>query len=134
DGPRSCARTYRVMVGSVASAASHPRSRSRRVTAQIPTLSLLDGDPAEQAVDAVVIGVYSQDADAPAPLLLASGAESIAVAFDGRLVETLVLLGATGAAGEVTKLATLGTVTAPLVVAVGLGAEPAGAQPGPETL
>ena len=74
------------------------------MTAQIPTLSLLDGDPAEQAVDAVVIGVYSQDADAPAPLLLASGAESIAVAFDGRLVETLVLLGATGAAGEVTKL------------------------------
>jgi leucyl aminopeptidase len=104
------------------------------VTTPIPTLSLVDGDPAEQAVDAVVIGLYSQDADAPAPLLLASGAESIAAAFDGRLVETLVLLGATGAAGEVTKLATLGTVSAPLVVAVGLGAEPTGAQPAPETL
>jgi leucyl aminopeptidase len=81
-----------------------------------------------------VIGVYSQDADAPAPLLLAAGAQSIAAAFDGRLVETLVLLGATGAAGEVTKLATLGTITAPLVVAVGLGPQPAGALPGEEIL
>jgi leucyl aminopeptidase len=100
----------------------------------LPTLTLADGDPAEQTVDAVVIGVYSQDDGAPAPLLLASGAESVAVAFDGRLVDTLVLLGATGALGEVTKLATLGTITAPLVVAVGLGAEPSGALPATETL
>ena len=100
----------------------------------VPTLSLADGDPAEQTVDAVVIGVYSQEADAPAPLLLAAGAESIAVAFDGRLVAALVVLGATGAAGEITKLATLGTVTAPLVLAVGLGPEPSGAQPAAETL
>jgi leucyl aminopeptidase len=104
------------------------------VTTNPPTLALADGDPAEQVVDAVVIGLYSQEPDAPAPLLLASGAESVAVAFDGRLVETLVRLGATGAAGEVTKLATLGTITAPLVVAVGLGPEPAGALPPPETL
>jgi len=104
------------------------------VITTLPTLGLADGDPAEQAVDAVVIGVYSQDADAPAPLLLAAGAESVAVAFDGRLVETLVLLGATGAVGEVTKLATLGAITAPMVVAVGLGPEPAGALPPTETL
>ncbi len=104
------------------------------MTTNPPTLALADGDPAEQAVDAVVIGVYSQDADAPAPLLLAAGAESIAAAFEGRLVETLALLGATGAAGEVTKLATLGTVAAPMVVAVGLGPEPAGALPAAEVL
>jgi leucyl aminopeptidase len=104
------------------------------VTSILPALGLADGDPAEQAVDAVVIGIYSQEADAPAPLLLASGAESVAVAFDGKLTETLVLLGATGAAGEVTKLATLGVITAPLVVAVGLGPEPAGALPSTETL
>ncbi len=104
------------------------------MTTNPPTLALADGDPAEQAVDAVVIGVHSQEADAPVPLLLASGAESIAAAFDGRLVATLALLGATGAAGEVTKLATLGTITAPLVVAVGLGPEPAGALPPAETL
>jgi leucyl aminopeptidase len=109
------------------------------VTTPLPTLTLVDTDPAELAVDAIVIGVYCQEADAPHPLLLAAGAESIAAAFsevsaDGRLTETLRLLGATGAAGEVTKLATLGTVAAPLVVAVGLGAEPRGAAPAPETL
>jgi len=88
---------------------------------ELATLRLIDTDPAELAVDAVVIGVYSQDPDAPSPLLLASGAESIAVAFDGKLTDTLLLLGASGAVGEVTKVATLGTVTAPLVAAVGLG-------------
>jgi len=104
------------------------------VTTNPPTLTLADGDPAEQAVDAVVIGVYSRPADARVPLLLADGAESLAASFDGRLAQTLALLGATGSAGEVTKLATLGTITAPLVVAVGLGPEPTGALPPPETL
>ncbi|HEY3007042.1 MAG TPA: leucyl aminopeptidase [Micromonosporaceae bacterium] len=98
------------------------------------TLTLVDTDPAELTVDAVVIGVHSQDGEGTGPLLLASGAESIAAAFDGRLTETLALLGATGAPGEVTKLATLGTVTAPLVTAVGLGPEPTGAAPAPEAL
>jgi leucyl aminopeptidase len=102
----------------------------------VTSLNLVDTDPAELPVDAVVIGVYSvpdAKSDEP-PLLLASGAESIAAAFDGRLSETLSLLGATGAPAEVVKLATLGTVTAPLLVAVGLGAEPTGAAPAPEAL
>jgi leucyl aminopeptidase len=103
------------------------------VTQPATTLSLVDTDPAELAVDAIVIGLHSQPDEAGA-LLLASGAESIAAAFDGRLMSTLALLGATGSPGEVTKIATLGTVAAPLVVAVGLGAEPAGAAPAPETL
>nr|MDT0658929.1 leucyl aminopeptidase [Micromonospora sp. DSM 115978] len=113
------------------------------MTPSSTTLSLVDTDPAELATDAIVIGVHSRTGDAepgggPAgfagTLLLATGAESIAAAFEGRLTETLALLGATGAAGEVTKLATLGTVTAPLVAAVGLGPEPTGAAPAPETL
>ncbi|ASW56103.1 leucyl aminopeptidase [Plantactinospora sp. KBS50] len=110
------------------------------MTPPSPNLSLVDTDPAELAVDAVVIGVHSQPeppADAAGPaatLLLATGAEAVAAAFDGRLTETLALLGATGAPGEVIKLATLGTVTAPVVVAVGLGPEPSGAAPAPETL
>ena len=98
-----------------------------------PSISLVDSDPAEFAVDAIVIGLHSQPDDGGA-LLPAAGAESIAAAFDGRLTATLALLGATGAPGEVTKLATLGTVTAPLVVAVGLGDEPSGSAPGAETL
>jgi leucyl aminopeptidase len=102
----------------------------------VTSLNLVDTDPAELSVDAVVIGVHTV-ADAKgdeSPLLLASGAESIAAAFDGRLSETLSLLGATGAPGEVTKVASLGTVTAPLVIAVGLGPEPAGAAPAAEVL
>jgi leucyl aminopeptidase len=92
-------------------------------------LALVDTDPAELKVDAVVIGVHSGT-----PLLLASGAESVTAAFDGRLTETLTLLGATGTPGEVVKLATLGTITAPVLAAVGLGPEPAGAAPPAETL
>ncbi|GAB3150221.1 leucyl aminopeptidase [Micromonospora sonneratiae] len=115
------------------------------MTSPSTTLSLVDTDPAELAVDAIVIGVHSRSSDAIAAdsgstagfagtLLLATGAESIAAAFDGRLTETLAMLGATGSPGEVIKLATLGTVTAPLVAAVGLGPEPTGAAPAPETL
>jgi leucyl aminopeptidase len=109
------------------------RVPGRADTAGVPPLALADGDPAELAVDAVVLGVYSHDGET-GPLLLAGGAESIAAAFDGALTRTLHQLGATGAVGEVTKLATLGTVTAPVVAAVGLGPEPAGAAPAPEVL
>ena len=84
-------------------------------------LSLSDTDPAELAVDAIVVGLHSANGGGP---LLAPGAESVAVAFEGRLAETLALLGATGAVGEVTKLATLGTVSAPVLAAVGLGPVP----------
>jgi leucyl aminopeptidase len=98
-----------------------------------PRLSLVDTDPAELAVDAVVIGVHRRGT-ADGELLVGTGAESIVAAFDGRLTGALRLVGATGAAGEVSRLATLGTITAPLVVAVGLGAEPSGAAPPPETL
>jgi leucyl aminopeptidase len=93
----------------------------------VTPLTLSDTDPAELAVDAVVVGLHSTEGAnglGPASLLLAPGAESVAVAFEGRLAETLSLLGATGAVGEVTKLATLGTVTAPVIAAVGLGPVP----------
>ncbi len=98
-----------------------------------PSLSLVDTDPAELAVDAIVIGLHSQP-DENGAVLPAAGAESIAAAFDGKLTSTLALLGASGAPGEVTKLATLGTIAAPLVVAVGLGDEPSGSAPSLETL
>jgi leucyl aminopeptidase len=113
------------------------------VTSSPTTLALVDNDPVELAVDAIVVGVYSRDGDGAAGdgpsgfasrLLLAGGADSVAAAFEGRLTETLALLGATGAPGEVTKLATLGTVNAPLIAAVGLGPEPTGPAPAPETL
>jgi leucyl aminopeptidase len=89
----------------------------------VTPLSLSDTDPAELAVDAIVVGLHSADRDPTGPLL-APGAESVAVAFDGSLAATLALLGATGAVGEVTKLATLGTISAPVIAAVGLGPAP----------
>jgi leucyl aminopeptidase len=104
----------------------------------LPRLSLFDTDPAELAVDAIIIGVHRRDGnnshDGGGELLVGTGGESIAAAFDGKLTSTLRLLGATGGVGEVVKLATLGTITAPLVVAVGLGPEPSGAMPKPEAL
>jgi leucyl aminopeptidase len=90
----------------------------------VTPLSLSDTDPAELAVDAIVVGLHTANGDGGPPLL-APGAESVAVAFDGHLAETLALLGATGAPGEVTKLATLGTISAPVIAAVGLGPPPA---------
>jgi leucyl aminopeptidase len=82
-----------------------------------PKLALTDSDPACAGADAVVIGTV-QGADG---LELAPGAQSVDAAFDGGLIETLVLLGATGKADEVIKLPTRGTVSAPVLVAVGLG-------------
>ena len=97
-------------------------------------LSLSDTDPAELAVDAIVVGLHSTNGSSGGAPLLAPGAESVAVAFEGRLAETLALLGATGAVGEVTKLASLGTVSAPVIAAVGLGPVPADGVIAPETL
>ncbi|MEV0838562.1 leucyl aminopeptidase [Actinocatenispora sera] len=82
------------------------------------SLALADTNPASLSTDAVVVGLYQSADGAPT---LAPGAAELDAAFDHRLVDTLVLLGATGAVGEVTRLASLGTVPAPLVAAVGLG-------------
>ena len=73
--------------------------------------------------DAVVIGVVSTDSDVG----LAPGAESVDRAFDGGLAAVLTGLGATGEAGEVTKIPTFGKVAAPVIVAAGLGAPAEGA-------
>ncbi|MGH3713467.1 MAG: leucyl aminopeptidase [Micromonosporaceae bacterium] len=79
--------------------------------------AIIDGDPTALSVDALVVGIY-QGESGPVP---APGAERVDAALDGKLAATVALLGGTGQAGEVTKLATLGTVTAPVVAAVGLG-------------
>jgi leucyl aminopeptidase len=67
--------------------------------------------------DAVVIGV----AKGPKGLVLAPGSEAVATAFGKRLLPTLIALGATGKAEEITRTATLGALGAPVLVAVGLG-------------
>ncbi|MDX3315278.1 leucyl aminopeptidase [Streptomyces sp. NPDC054884] len=70
--------------------------------------------------DAIVIGV-AKGAKGP---IVAPGAEAVDTAFDGRLAGVLETLGASGAEGEVTKLPAPAGFKTPLVLAVGLGAEP----------
>lgn len=87
--------------------------------AGVPTVSRSAPTAAIRA-DAVVVGVRST----PNGPQLAPGAEPVDAALDGRLLAGLTALGATGKPDEVTKLATLGLADFPLVVAVGLGADP----------
>ncbi|WP_030145083.1 leucyl aminopeptidase [Spirillospora albida] len=84
------------------------------------TISLDSADLASLDVDAIVIGV-APDGDGVAPNAAAAGLDT---ALRGGLAAALGALGATGKAGEITKLPTLGAVPAPLVVAAGLGDKP----------
>jgi leucyl aminopeptidase len=83
------------------------------------TLSITDASPHLIDADALVVAVYS-GADGPQP---APGTKDIDDALGGTLADMLTALGATGEAGEVTKIATAGRVAAPLIVAVGIGAD-----------
>jgi leucyl aminopeptidase len=87
------------------------------------------GSAATAGADAVVIGVLpAADGDAAGPRL-APGAEELDAAFDGELAALLAVAGATGKADEVVKIPTRGAITAPLLVAVGLGAPGADGTP-----
>ena len=81
------------------------------------TLSLSSSAPTSLRVDALVVGV----AQGPAGPVLVDGTADVSAAFGKGLLPALVGLGATGRAEEVTRLATLGAVRAPVLVAVGLG-------------
>ncbi|MFD6028724.1 leucyl aminopeptidase [Streptomyces griseoluteus] len=70
--------------------------------------------------DAIVIGV----AKAGTGPVVAPGAQAVDQAYDGGLAGVLKTLGASGAEGELTKLPAPAGLDTPLVVAVGLGAEP----------
>ncbi|MFJ8195974.1 leucyl aminopeptidase [Streptomyces sp. NPDC096152] len=70
--------------------------------------------------DAIVIGV-AKGTKGP---VVAPGAEAVDTAYDGGLAGVLETLGASGAEGEVTKVPAPSGFKAPLVVAVGLGAQP----------
>jgi leucyl aminopeptidase len=83
----------------------------------VTNLSLASAETASLDVDAIVVGVVKNDSDVG----LAPGAEAVDQAFDGALAAALTGLGATGSAGEVTKIPTFGRLAAPVVVAAGLG-------------
>ncbi|MBO0831824.1 MAG: leucyl aminopeptidase [Actinobacteria bacterium] len=67
--------------------------------------------------DAVIVGV-TQATNGPVP---APGAEDVDAALGGTLAQTLAALGATGRQDELNSIASGGRITAPLIIAVGLG-------------
>ena len=85
------------------------------------TLHISEASPHQVEADAVVIGVTEESSGAiPVP-----GSKDVDEALGGSLAQTLATLGATGEAGEITKIPSTGRLAAPLIAAVGMGA-PAG--------
>ena len=82
-----------------------------------PTLRLTDASVTTATVDALVVGTVCGEGG---PQLL-PGNEEVDAAFDGALTDLLVVLGAKGKADEVIKVPTRGAISAPLLVATGLG-------------
>ena len=84
-------------------------------------LHIGSSSPATAEADAVVIGLLPAT-DADSTPRLAPGADELDAAFDSELAALLAMAGATGKAEDVVKVLTRGAITAPLLVAVGLGA------------
>ncbi|MFE7772399.1 leucyl aminopeptidase [Streptomyces sp. NPDC057445] len=86
-------------------------------------LTLSTAGAATLRADAIVVGV-AKSPKGGSGLVVATGAEAVDKAFDGKLATVLETLGASGAEGEVTKLPAPSGLKAPVVLAVGLGAAP----------
>ncbi|WP_166139262.1 leucyl aminopeptidase [Nocardioides ochotonae] len=82
--------------------------------------TLRKASPAKTRCDAVVVGVVQT----PKGVQLAPGGEDVASAWGRKLSPLLASLAVKGGAGEITRIPTGGTITAPLLVLVGLGKEP----------
>lgn len=83
-------------------------------------LTLSTAGAATLRADALVVGV----AKGPKGLVVAQGAEAVDKTYDGKLAAVLDALGASGAEGEITKLAAPVGLKVPVVLAVGLGSAP----------
>ncbi|MER6945532.1 leucyl aminopeptidase [Nonomuraea sp. NPDC000554] len=81
------------------------------------TVRLNSADPGSFDTDALIVG-FRSGPEGPRP---ATGAESFETAFDGKLAASLSAVGFSGKSGEVAKIPSFGAITAPLLVAVGLG-------------
>jgi leucyl aminopeptidase len=93
------------------------RQSNEEITVTTPTLRLTDASVTTATVDALVVGTLCGEGG---PRLL-PGNEEVDAAFDGALIDLLVVLGARGKADEVIKVPTRGAISAPLLVAAGLG-------------
>lgn len=82
----------------------------------VTTVRLNSADPVSFDTDALVVGFHSGP-EGPRP---AAGA-NLEEAFGGKLGASLAAVGFTGRPGELAKIPSFGAITAPLLVAVGLG-------------
>ena len=82
--------------------------------------SLRSASPAKTRADAVVVGVVAGDKGPR----LCDAAEDVSKAYGRRLRPFLLTMGVTGKAGEAVKAPSRDEVNAPLLVFVGLGADP----------
>jgi leucyl aminopeptidase len=86
------------------------------------TLHISEASPHQVEADAIVIGV-TKEADGALPV---PGTKDVDEALGGTLAQTLATLGATGEAGEVTRIPSAGRLAAPMIAAVGMGAATGG--------
>ncbi|WP_343951219.1 M17 family peptidase N-terminal domain-containing protein, partial [Nonomuraea longicatena] len=82
------------------------------------TVRLNSADPVSFDTDALVVG-FHPGPEGPRPAV-----DGLDAAFDGKLAASLTAVGFTGKAGESAKVPTFGAISAPLLVAVGLGDSP----------
>ena len=96
------------------------------------TLHISEASPHLVEADAIVIGV-SKEAGGAVPV---PGTKDVDEALGGTLAQTLATLGATGEAGEVTRIPSDGRIAAALIAAVGMGDAAGGSDAAfdPETL
>ncbi|TYL55692.1 leucyl aminopeptidase [Nocardioides sp. BGMRC 2183] len=85
--------------------------------AAVTTYALRSASPAKTRAEAVVVGVV------PGPAL-APGAEDVAAAYGRKLRGLLSTLEVTGKPGEIAKVPSKDVIGSPLLVLVGLGADP----------
>jgi hypothetical protein len=81
------------------------------------TLQISEASPHQAEADAIVIGV-TKEANGALPV---PGTKDVDEALGGALAQTLATLGATGEAGEITRIPSGGRLAAPMIAAVGMG-------------
>ncbi len=88
------------------------------------SFALRTASPAKTRAEAVVVGVVPGDRGRAGTARLAPGGEDVAKAYGRKLAPLLATLGLNGKPGEVAKVPTSGAISSPLLVLVGLGADP----------
>jgi leucyl aminopeptidase len=83
----------------------------------VTSIALSANNPARARASAVIIGILKKGDT----VRLAPGASTISSAYGRTLVRSLTALGVTGDAGQVNRLPKAGSITAPVVITVGLG-------------